>query len=191
MTILCVDDDRTTLKLISKSLEKAYPNEKILEAQSGEEAIEVLKSNPADILITDLIMPGMSGIDVLERVKRDRPQTEVIMMTAYTSVESAIESMQKGARDYLAKPISIELLTEKVENLRTLIQSQREVEDYRYAMDTISEDVSRSAQKTEEKLSRSGDALLQILEILDSPVEPNVKLKLIREAIGCLEMSHT
>jgi two-component system OmpR family response regulator len=150
--ILCVDDDRSTLTLTTRSLQRAFPEDELLAAGSGEEAVSLLRSKPVDLLITDLVMPGLSGLDVLEAAKRERLQTEVIMVTAYSSVESAVAAMQKGARDYLAKPIHVDLLVEKVANIKELMQSRREIEDYRYAMAVLEEDVTRTAVGVERRL---------------------------------------
>ncbi len=186
MKILCVDDERTTLTLTSRAIERACPEDQIITAASGEEAVEILESKPIDLVITDLMMPGLSGIDVLEVAKRERPSTEVIMVTAYSSVESAVEAMQKGARDYLAKPINIDLLLEKVDNLKELLLSRQEVEDYRYAMAILEEDVSRTAASMEKRLTELQSSLSRIREILDSEAEVAAKVELIDLALGTL-----
>ncbi len=186
MKILCVDDERTTLTLTSRAIERACPEDQIITATSGEEAVEILESKPIDLVITDLMMPGLSGIDVLEVAKRERPSTEVIVVTAYSSVESAVEAMQKGARDYLAKPINIDLLLEKVDNLKELLLSRQEVEDYRYAMAILEEDVSRTAASMEKRLTELQSSLSRIREILDSEAEVAAKVELIDLALGTL-----
>ncbi len=186
MKILCVDDERTTLTLTSRAIERACPEDQIITATSGEEAVEILQNKPIDLVITDLMMPGLSGIDVLEVAKRERPSTEVIVVTAYSSVESAVEAMQKGARDYLAKPINIDLLLEKVDNLKELLLSRQEVEDYRYAMAILEEDVSRTAASMEKRLTELQSSLSRIREILDSEAEVAAKVELIDLALGTL-----
>jgi len=184
MNILCVDDDRTTLTLVTRSLEKVCPEDTVLGVGSGEEAIETIKSTPVDLIITDLVMPGAGGIDVLEAAKKVRTDTEIIMVTAYSSVESAVEAMQKGARDYLPKPINIDLLVEKVENLREFLLSRQEVSDYRYAMSIIEEDVSRTAKESERRLASLQRRLDRIGEVLESPIEATTKLDMIRKSLG-------
>ncbi len=187
MKILCVDDERTTLMLTSRAIERACPEDQILTATSGEEGIEIVKSMPVDLVITDLMMPGLTGIDVLEAAKRERPSTEVIMVTAYSSVESAVEAMQKGARDYLPKPININLLVEKVENIKELLLSRLEIEDYRYAMAVLEEDVSRTAAGTEKRLVETQAALDQVREALNSGDDSETKLNRVRQALVGLE----
>ncbi len=187
MKILCVDDERTTLMLTSRAIERACPEDQIITATSGEEAIEIVNTMPIDLVITDLMMPGLSGIDVLEAAKRERPSTEVVMVTAYSSVESAVEAMQKGARDYLPKPINIDLLMEKVDNLKELLLSRQEIEDYRYAMAVLEEDVSRTAAGTEKRLAETSAALELIREVLDSDDDSDTKVNRANQALVGLE----
>lgn len=188
MKILCVDDDRTTLTLTARSLERACPEDEILSASLGEEALELIKSLPIDLLITDLIMPGITGIELLEAAKRERPSTEVIMVTAYSSVESAVEAMVKGARDYLPKPINIDLLVEKVDNLKEFLLSRQEIEDYRYAMAILEEDVNRTAAGTERRLTELQSGLDQLRSILASDTPPADKLLRLDDVLRGLEI---
>lgn len=76
----------------------------------GKEALEVLGSDRFDIVLSDLFLPDMSGIDILSRVKQDAPWTEVILVTGHASAETAVQAMKKGAYDYITKPLNIEEL---------------------------------------------------------------------------------
>ncbi len=100
--ILVVDDERD----ICRALEFLLGREGYVvdTAQSGEEALEKIKKERFDLLLTDLKMEGMDGIELLEQAKIHSPSTIVIIMTAYASVESAVEAMKKGASDYIVKP---------------------------------------------------------------------------------------
>jgi DNA-binding NtrC family response regulator len=80
-------------------------------AVSGEQAVEILERKPFDLVITDLRMSGMNGIDVLKRIKGMSPDTEVVVMTAYGTIEGAVEAIKSGAYDYLTKPFQPEELT--------------------------------------------------------------------------------
>jgi two-component system, NtrC family, response regulator AtoC len=77
-----------------------------MEASSGEEALALLEDQPAHIILTDMIMPNMSGLEFLEQVKRMLPRTEVAVMTGHGSVETAVQAMKLGAYDYISKPFS-------------------------------------------------------------------------------------
>ena len=191
MRILCVDDDRTTLTLISRSLTKAFPDDEVLAAQSGEEAFVKTRAVAVEIVVTDLSMPGMSGIEVLKGVKSDRPETEVIILTAFASVESAVKAMQQGARDYLPKPISIDLLIEKIENMKEYIESRQELEAHEFLTEAIEEDDVRSTRQARGEYGETKEAILRIIEILKSSAAADIKLNLIEESLGCVEMSET
>lgn len=175
MKILCVDDDRGSLLLVRRTLEKAFPEDKVFAAASGEQAVELIQSQAIDLVITDLVMPGLSGIEVLVEAKRERADTEVIMVTAHSSVESAVLAMQKGARDYLAKPIHGELLIEKVSNLRELLHSRRELEDYRYAMAVLEQDAAQSARGVEQRLAEREGQLRSLLAIVEKQALPEAQ----------------
>ncbi|HBA89524.1 MAG TPA: DNA-binding response regulator [Geobacter sp.] len=77
---------------------------------SGKEGLSVLAGEPFDIVISDLFLPDMNGIDILTRVKQDSPRTEVILVTGHGSAETAVQAMKKGAYDYITKPLNIEEL---------------------------------------------------------------------------------
>jgi len=178
MKVLCVDDDRGSLRLMQALLERAFPEDEVFAALSGEEAVKLIGGKAIDLVITDLVMPGLSGIEVLEEAKRERRETEVIMVTAHSSVESAVLAMQKGARDYLAKPIHGELLVEKVSRLRELLHSRRELEDYRYAMAVLEKDATHAALGSERRLERLQarmQAALAVLELADAPAEARLE----------------
>ena len=89
------------------------------EAESAETAAELLEGSPTDIVLTDLKMSTMSGLDLLGKIKQSNPRTEVAIMTGYGSVESAVDAMRKGAYDYIEKPF-------RVERLRLLLQRMAE-----------------------------------------------------------------
>lgn len=101
-TLLLVDDDTSNLASLVKIFEKLQV--RTLAATSGEEAISFVRETAVDIILTDLMMPGMDGIDLLKNVKDIAPDTEVIMMTAYATIERAVEAMREGAYDFVTKP---------------------------------------------------------------------------------------
>src|SRR3989304_1666518 len=92
-------------------------------APTAEEALEYIKRNPVDVVVTDVRMPGIGGISLLEKVKEFRPKIEVIVLTAYGSIESAIDAMKKGAYHYVTKPFN---------NDELLIVVQRALQDKRF-----------------------------------------------------------
>ena len=112
--VLLVDDEAPFVETMTKRLSKR--DLKIITAYSGEEALEILSKNRnTDVVILDVKMPGMNGIEALEKIRKQFPLTEVIMLTGHATVESAIEGMKLGAFDYLMKPCEIEQLMAKVQ----------------------------------------------------------------------------
>jgi DNA-binding NtrC family response regulator len=112
--VLLVDDETPFVETMTKRLEKR--DLKIIVAFSGEEALEILSKNRnTDVVILDVKMPGMNGIETLEKIRNQFPLIEVIMLTGHATVESAIEGMKLGAIDYLMKPCEIEQLMAKVQ----------------------------------------------------------------------------
>lgn len=110
--ILLVDDEERFLSTTKILLEKRGMNAKT--APGGQEALNILSGNPVDVVILDVKMPGMDGVETLRRIKRDHPLVEVIMLTGHASVESAVEGLKLGAFDYVMKPCDVPDLVEKI-----------------------------------------------------------------------------
>ena len=111
--LLLVDDEVSFVEILAKRLTLREFN--ISTAHSGAEALERLETDPdIDVVILDLVMPDMDGIETMKRIKQKRPLVEVIMLSGVATVESAIEGMELGAFDYLLKSSGIDTLIEKV-----------------------------------------------------------------------------
>jgi len=114
-SVLLVDDEVAFVETLVKRLKKR--DVRVSAAHSGNEALEKLSaSGPTkiDVVILDVKMPGMDGLETLARIKEEHPLIEVIMLTGHATVESAIEGMKRGAFDYLMKPCEVELLLQKI-----------------------------------------------------------------------------
>ena len=111
--ILLVDDEEPFVEAMTRRLKNR--DLEVLAANSGMEALEALKEHRTiEVVILDVKMPHMDGIDTLREIKRHHPLVEVIMLTGHATVESGIEGMKLGAYDYLMKPCEIDVLVEKV-----------------------------------------------------------------------------
>jgi len=113
-SVLLVDDELEFLETLVKRLKKR--NLCVQGAKSGEEALQMLKSEQPDVVLLDVKMPGMDGIETLRQIKKLYPLVEVIMLTGHASMEVAIEGMELGAFDYLMKPMNIDELLYKLQD---------------------------------------------------------------------------
>ena len=118
-TILVVDDDSATCLALSRAL--AMDGYEVTVADSAEAGLKTLKNAKLQLIITDVVMGGMSGIGLLEHVRRDYPELPVVVCTGYGTIASAVEAMHKGATDYLTKPIDLDKLALTVK--RALVTS--------------------------------------------------------------------
>jgi two-component system NtrC family response regulator len=139
--ILIIDDEPKMCKVLKFALEpEGYS---VATAENAETGLETFSKSPFDLVITDLKMPGKDGLFVLGKVKKQSPQTEVIMMTAYATAQNAVEAMKKGAYDYIIKPFEMDELKLKVQHImekRRLteenIQLKEELKD-RYSLENM------------------------------------------------------
>lgn len=113
--LLIIDDERKMCAV----LKAAFESEEMLvtTADSGEAAMAALSVDSFDVIVSDIKMPGMSGMDVLKKVKENSPETEVLLMTAFADAKTAVEAMQLGAYDYIIKPFEISDLRHKIKNI--------------------------------------------------------------------------
>jgi DNA-binding NtrC family response regulator len=111
---LFVDDEVEFLDTLVKRMKRR--NIQATGVGSAEEALSFIETNPVDVVVLDVKMPGMDGIEALREIKRRHPLTEVIMLTGHANVEVAIQGMELGAFDYLMKPMDIDELIYKLQD---------------------------------------------------------------------------
>jgi DNA-binding NtrC family response regulator len=124
--VLIVEDDDLMRELMTKIL--AGEHYHIFQASSGEEALQLIQEQTIDLVLTDLRLAGMSGLQLLTEIRALDQEIVVIMMTAYASVETAVEAMRKGAYDYLTKPFindEIRVMLRRALNQRHLSRENR------------------------------------------------------------------
>ena len=105
--VMIVDDEKTTREGLARALRRTY---EIVLAENGARALELLSEQPVDIVLTDLRMPGMDGLTLLQRMLARSPQPVCILLTAYGSIETAVDAMKRGAYDFLTKPVNLDQL---------------------------------------------------------------------------------
>ncbi len=118
--VLVVDDEKTVCNSCKKILTQAGYQVDV--ASSGQEALDKLRGNGFDVVITDWKMPKMNGLEVAREVKREKPEVAVIIITGYPSVESSMEAIRSGVADYVTKPFTPEELSDAM--LRALAKGQ-------------------------------------------------------------------
>ncbi len=123
MKILIAEDDLYSRKYLEDLLR--LEKYECLTAKNGEEALEIYKKNKIDVIITDIQMPRLSGLELLEEVRKERSDVLIIMTTAYGSEEFAIRALQLGANNYLKKPINVEQLLQLLAKYQKLLSHPR------------------------------------------------------------------
>lgn len=113
-SVLLVDDEKDFVSTLVKRIERRKLD--VRGANSGEEALRLLDERPADVVLLDLKMAGLSGLETLQEIKRRHPLVEVIMLTGHASMDAALEGIKLGAFDYMMKPVDMEDLLYKLED---------------------------------------------------------------------------
>ena len=122
--VLIVDDEQDFAEMLALRLQEV--GQKVLTAHSGRSCLERLKEETIDVVILDILMPGMNGIDTLKEIKRHFPIVEVIMLTGHGTIQTAVEGMKRGAYDYLLKPSDFKELLSKLDGARKRKDEQEE-----------------------------------------------------------------
>ncbi|MEI6133699.1 MAG: response regulator [Desulfomonile sp.] len=112
--VLLVDDETDFVETLVKRLRKRKLD--VRAASSGQQALDMLSESPSDVVVLDVKMPDMDGIETLRRIKKIAPGVEVVMLTGHANVEVAMQGMELGAFDYLMKPIDIDDLLYKLQD---------------------------------------------------------------------------
>ncbi len=184
--ILIAEDERAFRILLSEELQDE--NREVKAVANGLEALDLLKKEEFDILITDLKMPEMGGIELLKEARKIRPDLLVIVITGYASLETAILALKEGAYDYIRKPFSLEELKVSVNNACTKIFLEREnkrlLEDLKKAYERLKEVVASKEQAGPEDLLGALERLAQLRRegFLDEEEFEAVKQILIERA---------
>jgi DNA-binding NtrC family response regulator len=119
---LIVDDELELLDSLKSVLERRRM--KVLTSDSGKKALDLLKENVVDVVVLDIKMPGMDGLEVLKIIKKDYPDIPVLLLTGHPTVESALKGIKLGANEYIMKPPDVEML---VERIRQAYDRQQEI----------------------------------------------------------------
>jgi len=147
-SILIADDDNSILLLLSKVL--GTNDHELTLANDGKEAIKQIKEKHFDLIISDLQMPEVNGIDVLQAGKKKNPEIEVLILTGHASVKSAVSAMKLGAYEYLTKPVDVEELRLKVAQALKHRQLKIEIERQQRKIEEYNEMIQRDLKLAEQ-----------------------------------------
>jgi DNA-binding response OmpR family regulator len=142
--ILVVDDDKEFRLYVSEALTRA--GYEIQTAASGSEAVEKASNEDFDVVLLDLIMPKMSGSDVIVQLRRVSPRSQVIMITAFASIDNAVDAIKRGAADYLTKPFKVDDLLIRIK--RVLEEARIELSPEKGNLDVILGSLSSPIRRT-------------------------------------------
>ncbi len=127
--VLLVDDEEEFVETLAERMRSR--GMEVSTSNSGGDALELIDTEPYDVVILDLQMPGMDGIEALARIKRRRPNIQVVLLTGHATVEKGVEAMKRGALEFLEKPIDLSKLTEVIHQARAekMVLVEKETEE--------------------------------------------------------------
>ncbi len=175
--VLIVDDEAPVRSMISVTLE--HQGFDIRQASSGSEAMELLSQEPLDLVLTDIVMQDGNGIALLERIHADQPQLPVVMVSAIHDISVAIDSMRRGAYDYLLKPFEREHLVATVQRALDHRHALQESHNYQQNLEQVVRARTEMLRQAMEDLEHSYDVTLEALgdalDLKDSETEGHSK----------------
>ena len=188
--LLLVDDEPIILELLQRQLDLRGFTTKI--ATSGHEALDTLSSFPIDIVVTDIKMPGMDGMELLKNVRKNYPDQEIIMVTGHGDMDTALEAMRLGAYNFLTKPVGVSELVATLDNCLEKLKLEQEIASKQKALQKAHDELEIRVNKRTAELTRS-NALLEDEIALNSSVIEEIRQKDARlrqaqkmEALGSL-----
>ena len=170
MSIMIVDDEMIVRESFLHWFKRG--GHEVDAAASGMEALEKLDKTPFDLLFVDIKMPGMSGIEVLEKVKAEYPDTIVVIITAYGSIETAVQAMKIGATDYLLKPFKPDQLSLVMEKIA---QQKKMASEYNYMKGRL-EEITRF-----EDIIGQSDAMQELFQLIPEVADSDASVLLMGE----------
>ena len=162
--ILVVDDDPYVLESISRMLaEYGYP---VIPCNCGEDAITQLLKNDTKLILTDIKMPGISGIELLEKIHSIYPKMPVILMTGYAELDLAIDAIKKGAFDFITKPYNPEYLVHTIEKANRYTELLQVEEEYKQRLEETVK------QQTQEIFNLSREVINRLTAVAEFKGKP-------------------
>lgn len=169
LEILLVDDESTIRLAVGETLREH--GHRVTEAKNGQEAIELLGQNRFDLVVSDIRMPKIDGMQVFRHVRDTAPQTDVILVTAYGEVEGAVEALKDGAADYLTKPVELDELVMRIHRIEAERTLRNELESARAEL--------RGRAKGE--IVGRSPAMTELLELVDTIAQSDAAVMIMGE----------
>ena len=174
--ILIVDDDNSTLKMLEEFLlEEGYC---VLTASDGLEAVKTIQKEDLDIILTDLRMPGIGGIEVLKAAKKVNQCVHVVIVTGYASLDTALQAIKEGAYDYITKPFMLDEVGVVLKNVSEKVKLEREkrclIEDLKKAYNELNflrdskENLDRNIHNIDRRMAEDQAKIARNLETLQT-----------------------
>ncbi|WP_456474133.1 response regulator [Candidatus Pyrohabitans sp.] len=186
--ILIVDDDPQICETLAEILsDEGFEVEYVL---SGEEALQRIDSRYYDVVITDLLLPKIDGMEILTHVRRVKPKMQVIMITAFATIENAVEAMKRGANDYIAKPFKINEIQSAIKRVleeakfrEEFISAPRDVEkEIETTLKVLANPIRRNALKVIEVEGRVPFSRILSRINIEDPTKLSFHLRQLKEA---------
>ncbi|MBS1238544.1 MAG: response regulator receiver protein [Deltaproteobacteria bacterium] len=146
--ILIVDDSRELREILEEYL--GSEGDTVEGANNGKEALEKYRNNYYDLIITDLNMPELAGMELIKAIRQENEITEFVIITGYASIDSAVEAIKNGAFDYIVKPFRMEELKVVVKNVREKVRLKKLNAQLYDTLKSFNEEIERYHQKNEE-----------------------------------------
>lgn len=152
--ILLIDDEEANVRVLSMSLRS--DGHEVVSALSGEEGLEIFSREAPELVLTDIKMPGMDGIEVLQKIKQYQPEAEVIIITGHGDIDNAIEALKFGASDFINKPIRDEVLAVAIQRAQEKLAIKRQLKEY-------TENLEFKVQQATQEVQRKSNFLAKLI----------------------------
>jgi two-component system NtrC family sensor kinase len=160
--ILLIDDEEANVRVLAMSLRS--DGHEVVSALSGEQGLEIFRREAPELVLTDIKMPGMDGIEVLQRIKERTPEAEVIIITGHGDIDNAIEALKFGASDFINKPIRDEVLAVAIQRAQEKLAIKRQLREYTENLELKVQEATREVQRKSNFLAklirRSNDGII-------------------------------
>ncbi len=156
--ILLIDDEETNVRVLSMSLRA--DGYEVLTANSGEEGLDVFEKEAPPIVLTDIKMPGMSGLEVLKSIKARQPDTEVIIITGHGDIDSAIEALHYGASDFISKPIRDQAISIALKRAGEKLNIRQQLKRHTDELESMVREMKRRSDFQARLIKNSNDGIV-------------------------------